>query len=275
MAHLFEFSIENNSIVETDISNQINSENILSSFIEHSLNYQVNHDQEYSDNDIYLNNKNNSSTKKFQLFLIRNKRGRTKVNKKNSTKNHGKFDQDNIIRKIQVSYMNFLIDFINEIIKVIGLNKIKFIPLDYSYKTNVNKKHRKKLENETIEDVLKNKISAKYSTFDKNINIINCEKIKKENINILLNILNQKAFFFFDKIYYKNIKKFNLKEFGLNDLEIQLPDKIELFQDLLIRNKNCINFEKYKIMLNICAKKFFMPEKKKEIFQCNYKKDFI
>ena len=36
MAHLFEFSIENNSIVETDISNQINSENILSSFIEHS-----------------------------------------------------------------------------------------------------------------------------------------------------------------------------------------------------------------------------------------------
>ena len=192
MIDLFDLNIENNSLNETDIP--INSDNILENFIGHPFNYQLNNEHELTDNTISINSlshKNNSLTKKFKLsfsIFINKKRGRIKLNKNNSGKIHGKFHEDNMTRKIQISYINFIIDFINEITKNIGYN-FKFIHLNNFYKSNVNKRHREKLKSETIENVIKNKISSKYSKINKNINSINCEKIKEQNIDILINIL--------------------------------------------------------------------------------------
>ena len=95
---------------------------------------------------------------------------------KNNNKQHGKYEKDNIIRKIQVSYISFLTNFVNTVLKTIGRNDIDFTPLNYNFKRIVNKEHRTKLKNSIIEEVLKRTSSPKFSTKDKNINIYICEK---------------------------------------------------------------------------------------------------
>ena len=267
-----EFNIDNISIFETEYTKQNNQENALLNFIGHPFNYKFNPELENTHNIILLDkcasNENFSKkvTNKFSV-ITQKKRGRLKIS--NNSKAHGKFDLDNMIRKIQVSYINFIKDFMNVILKAINRKDLVFISLDYFYKRKVNKKHRASLKTKTIKEVLSNKISSKFKTKNENINKETCEKIKKENINILLNILNKEIFFFFDKIYYKNKRHFNLKEFGFDDLDIQLPTNIELFEDLLFKNRKEIHFEEYKVKLNFCAKKFFI-QNKKDIFKCNY-----
>lgn len=274
-----QLKLEDISLLETDTSNTINSELNLTDFIGFPFNFQNNPELEDD-----IKSKINENIKKIQSELnlqtpkifgspkfsvyTQKKRGRIKKDK-NNNKQHGKYEEDNIIRKIQVSYISFLTNFVNTVLKAIGRNDLDFTPLNYNFKRIVNKEHRTKLKNSIIEEVLKRTSSPKFSTKDKNINIYICETIKKENINILIDILNKEFLFFFDKIYLKNYRKFNLKEFGLADLNIELPNTIELYQDLLFKNKNDIHYEKYKKLINSCIKKHFLP-KRKEIFKCNY-----
>ena len=270
-------NIVKNPLFESDYIRNINSENITTDFLGQSFIYNFTGEINDFQTNIILNDDNllkslnnpSKETNKLFSIYIHQKRGRKTFNNNNFSKIHGKYEQDNIIRKIQVSYINFITDFMNILLNKINRKDLKFIPLNYYYKIKVNKAHRELLKTKTIEEVLRNKISSKYKTKNENVNNEICETIKKENINILLNILKQKIFFFFDKIYYKNCRKFNLKEFGFNDLDIQLSNEIELFEDLIAKNKNDIHFEKYKIKLYHCAKKFFLPSKK-EIFKCNY-----
>ena len=274
---LTQINLDNNSLFETNFTKKINTDNITTDFIGQAFNFKFNHEIEYFQtksiifDDNLSKSLNNPSKKTDKLFSIyvQQKRGRKTLENVHLSKIHGKFDYDNIIRKIQVSYINFIIDFVNIILTLINRKDLHFIPLNSYYKRKVTKEHRASLKNATIEEVLRNKISSKYSTKNENVNREICEIIKKENINILLNILNLNIFFFFDKIYYKNYRKFNLKEFGFDDLDVQLSNKIELFEDLIAKNKNENHFEKYKIKLNNCAKKFFLPSRK-DIFKCNY-----
>lgn len=279
------FKSEDYSFFETNTSNLFNSELFLTDFIGFPFNFKKNPElediksknNEYNINDLYNYNNDTdfkacSHSKKFDIHkfsvCFQKKRGRIKTDI-NNNKSHDKYKSDNIIRKVQVSYINFLTQFVNEILIKIGRKDLLFIPLDYFYKRIVNKEHRDKLKHATIEEVLKSKISRKYSTKNKDTNAYKCEIIKKENIKLLIDILNKEFLFFFDKIYLKNYRKFNLKEFGLDDLEIELSDSIMLYQDLLLKNKKDINYPEYKAKINICIKQNFLPQRK-EIFKCNY-----
>lgn len=271
---LTDINIENNFVSETDDTKfNTSNVNITTDFIGKPFNYQTIKDLEDHQliSEYYIKNSFKTRIKNSQKFFtyISQKRGRKTQENENSAKIHGKFDKDNITRKIQVSYINFITDLLNEILVLINRKDLHFMRLHYLFKRVVNKSHRNNLKKQTIEEVLRNKISSKYSIKKRDVNIEICEKIKKENINILINILNKNIFFFFDKIYYKNCRKFNFKEFGLEDIEVQLSPKIELFEDLMTKNRNDIHFQKYKLKLNECAKKYFLPEKK-EIFKCNY-----
>lgn len=268
---LTDIKLENNCFSETN-DTKINT-NIITDFIGRPFNYQTINEleeiQSISNNNLLNKFKEKiKHKKKFRIYIYK-KRGRKTKENENSIKIHGKFGEDNIIRKIQVSYINFIIDFLNEILRIINRIDLHFIRLDYFYKKIVNKSHREILKKKNIEEVLRNKISSKYSNNKINVNRDICEKIKKENIYLLINILNKNIFFFFDKIYYKNCRNFNFKEFGFDDMNVQLSQKIELFEDLIAKNKNDIHFEKYKVKLDECAKKYFLP-KRKEIFRCNY-----
>lgn len=267
-------NFEIDSIFETNNSNSLFSLEIdFNRFIGLPFNFERNYESEensqYNSTPIMKEStKEELSLKKLFLINTPKKRGRKKDNE-NNLKQHGKFDDDNMIRKIQVSYINFVVDFINQISKEIGRNDLLLIPLDYNFKRSVNKKNREFLKSHTIEEIIQCKASPKFKTKDEKANKEICERIKKENINILLNILKQNFFFFFDKVYYKKARRINLKDFGLEDLEINL-DNLELYEDLLSKNKKDIHFEKYKKKINSCIKKYFLPRNQKEIFQCNY-----
>ena len=167
------------------------------------------------------------------------KRGR-KSSRNGIYKLHGKNSEDNIIRKIQVHYAKFIKNFINELLKTSGIKNLFFIPLDYNYIKLISKKHRDNLNSKTIKEVFSdNNISPKYSTKEINFNKKICEQIEKEYKDIYQNVLNKNFLFFFDKIYYKNNKKINMKEFGFDNLEIDLKN-IELFGDLLLKKTTII-----------------------------------
>lgn len=277
---MFDFLIPDfniDSIIETEATKQINSENLIDVFIDQPFNYKINPEletnQNFTINELpfyniidkgmdYKGNKNSL----FSVF-IQKKRGRLKL--KENTKPHDKFYDDNIIRKLQVHYLNFITNFMNEILKKKGREDLKFISLNYLYKRKVDKEHRTNLKTQTIGQVLSNDISPKFKTKERNKNNETVQTIKKENINILINILNKEIFFFFDKIYFKNYRNFNLKEFGFDDLEINLPKYIGLFEDLLIKNKKEIHYEEYKARIYKCANKYFL-QKENDIFKCNY-----
>jgi hypothetical protein len=262
------------SFFETINSNSLNSiEMDLNGFIGYPFNFEKNIELEEIIPDISSITKKEStkedlSQKKLFLIVTSKKRGR-KIDKKNNGKEHGKYDEDNIVRKIQVSYINFIIDFINEILKGIGRKDLSLIPLDYLFKRVVNKKQRDFLKSHTVEEVIQSKTSPKYKTKNENVNKEICEKIKKEKIYIMSSILKTNFFFFFDKIYYRKARRINLKDFGLVDLEINL-DNLELYEDLLLKNKKDIHFEKYRKKIDFCAKKYFLPKNQKDIFKCNY-----
>ena len=122
------------------------------------------------------------------------------------------------------------------------------------------------MNSETLREFFSKDISPKNSTKNKDYNAKICEQIEKEIQNISENILNRNFLFFFDKIYYKNNKKINMKEFGFDDLEVDLKN-IKLFGDLLLKEKdNLLLNEK----LVFCGKNFFLPKNDKEIFKCIY-----
>lgn len=197
---------------------------------------------------------------------FRKKRGRKPANDV-VRKRHDKYSEDNIITKIQVSYFNFIRDFINELLKSIGREDLSFVQIDYNLKKTINKNYRNNLNSKTIKEVFNNnRISPKFTTKEINFNRNICEQIEKENQDILENVLNKKFLFFFDKIYYKSNKKIKMKEFGFDDLEIDL-ENIELFGDLLLKQKDD---DDLKEKMKFCAKSNFLPKKKHEIFQCIY-----
>jgi hypothetical protein len=190
------------------------------------------------------------------------KRGR-KSSRNGTYKLHDKKCEDNIIRKIQVHYAKFIRIFINEILKSSGIKDLFFIPLDYNFIKLISQKHRDTLNSKTIKEVFyENNISPKYSTKEKEFNKKICEKIEKEHKDISENILNRNFLFFFDKIYYKNNKKINMKEFGFDDLEVDLKN-IELFGDLILKEKDDYSLKE---KMDYYAKNCFFQKKEKEIF---------
>jgi hypothetical protein len=196
---------------------------------------------------------------------FRKKRGR-KTGRESNYRVHDRNSEDNIIRKIQVNYINFLVDFVNELLKAIGRKDLSFIPLDYNFKKSISKSYRHNLNSKTLREVFSNDISPKNSTKKKGFNAEICKQIEKEYKDISENILNRNFLFFFDKIYYKNNKKINMKEFGFDDLEVDL-ENIELFGDLLLKEKDD---DYLKEKMRFCTKNCFLPKKKNEIFKCNY-----
>ena len=198
---------------------------------------------------------------------LRKKRGRKPFKDRNN-KCHDKYSEDNIIRKIQVNYINFLVKFVNELLKTIGREDLSFIQLNYNFKKLNSKGHRHVLNSKTLREVFSIDKSPKNKKKNKDYNAKICQIIEKECKDISENILSRNFLYFFDKIFYKNNKKINMKEFGFDDLEVDL-ENIKLFGDLLLKEKDdpLLN-EK----MEFCAKNCFFPKNEKGIgiFKCIY-----
>ena len=167
---------------------------------------------------------------------------------------HDKYSDDNMLRKIQNHYLNFIILFLNEILKNLNY-KQRFLKLDYDYKKTVNKDFVERLKKSTLKDIVINKISEKYKNYDNYKNRIIYEEIKENEI--IKNILSINYLMLFKTIYYKSNKKIDLSEFGINQVII-LSKKVKMFNDLLKKIEK--EGELYIKNIANCTIKNFIPD---------------
>lgn len=213
------------------------------------------------------NNINNGSNTYNENNFISEKRKRGRRKKKNIKTNqkprpeHGKSARDNIKTKIQVHYLKFLVQLLNEILNEIIYKDKKiecfyFYPLKYLFSKNISKNSFEKLKNTSIGDIFKENTSTKFRN-PKKSNIIVYNEVIKQNDKIK-NILDQKYLDFFH-LYYLNIKQINLCKFGINQT-IYLSS-VECYEDLLKKEKNrknYINDDTYFEKIEKCIKKDFL-----------------
>ncbi len=199
--------------------------------------------------------------------------------KKSVYKKHDKMEKDNIVRKIQVHYCNFLINFINEIIKkliidetyktineekIIHIKDFLFNNIDYKFKSNIKKEFMEKVENMKIKDIISpsKEFCEIHNISNKNEHIM--EQIKLKNSSILNKILNQKYLFYFTEIYSKNQRNLDLKEDN-ESISLILSDDTKMLNDLIDKNsddKNYITKMKRVVMQNFIKPKFMFKIKK-------------
>ena len=177
------------------------------------------------------------------------------LNQAAKNKKHSRNEKDNILTKIQIHYRNFLVDFINEVIKkiiidecyktkqldkIIHLKKYLFNKIDHKFKSNIKKENMKLVENIKIKNLISPSVSfcKKYNI--KNKNQIIMERIKSFNNPILNLILDSDYLYFFD-LYYNSQRTISLKEDDFN-IELELNQGIKLFNDLIEKNKSDENY---------------------------------
>jgi hypothetical protein len=191
-------------------------------------------------------------------LLGNKKRGRHSISENEDKKNHDRFSDDNILRKIQVHYLSFIISFINDILKSLGF-KEKFLNLNYKFKQVVNKRQFNKLKRSNIGEIISNKISTKYKRTEENKNFYLYKQF--ETNKVLGKIFGMNYLTFLKMFYLKNEKNVDLRILGI-DKEITLSKNTKTYYELLGKLKkeedeNYINQIKECLNKNYLMRKIF------------------
>lgn len=176
------------------------------------------------------------------------KRGRKVKKKRKNHRIHSSFDDDNILRKIQVHFFSFIINYSNDVIKTLINNKDPplFKKIDYSIKKIVNYKNIECLKSKNISEILKFPVSPKLKNHDKNTN----EKIYYiicKMFPFFVEFSKKSYISLFNEYYYNNNKYFQL-----NGKKINLSLKTETFNDLITK------YDKLKDKLKYVAIKYLI-----------------
>ena len=229
----FPYEIDNLNKNETG---KVNSDNFVSDFNPKTLNQ-------------LFGVKNKFKSK----FVLKNKkRGRPseKISKKET---HHAYTYDNILRKIQTHFLNFMLSFINDCIKSLHESKrMNLKNINYAEKRKIKKSYLEKVKNATINEIINNAdISIKYKKYDKDINRKNVTKLSKNS-------------------FFENLFKMNFLElFSIYYNKSQPLDKLLLFNKTINLSKKTKPF--YKLLeTEESHKKYFI-----EIAKMNYINDII
>ena len=187
-----------------------------------------------------------------------------KPKKSNKKKPHTAEDDDNILRKIQVMFLSFIISFANDI--VTSLSDDKDVPLfkdlDYKIKKIVNHKFVEDLKATKLENIVKLKITPKVKQKE-NIN----EQIYKSVLERFPDIQE-----FFDRTYlnlfedyYEN--KNNIFKFNEKVIPLSYKTKQKTFAKLIEKNI------KYKEKIKIVTINYYLNSYKR-IKKPNFKTRF-
>ena len=198
----------------------------------------------FYENSNLIRNSNESSPKKRYFHLSKNKkinkgkRGRHIIKKNNSLKprkEHKNTSFDNLLRKIQVHFLNFLINLCNDALKT----EFDYFPFSFKLinsftKESINSTKFNEFKEKTIIYFLKLDISSKYKRFkiSHNKNLLENEKIK--NSQWLNDLFNMKYIELFN--YYYN-DRFPLNKIIYNNKTINISKKTKSFYYLLEKNK--------------------------------------
>ena len=209
-----------------------NEQYINSAVEEHEIkNFLESHGQslipqdQISDTDSVVNVRNN--------FLVRKKTsGRTRK-KKSEKVPHGNKSFDNIERKIQVHFLNFVISFSNDALRYYFKNSsFSFKKINQKEKIKVNFNNVSKLKKSKIKDLLNSEISVKFKNFDKNENKKLLSQLKETWLDKLFDMNYLDLF----KYYYNN-KESRLDEIIFEKKKIPLTEGTKSFYELLEDNK--------------------------------------
>lgn len=212
----------NDNSQQKDFITNINQINIKTSITSRVADYKVNENKEPNDKKAKKN-----------LFLVFKKKKRGK--KPTKTKRiHSKDTIDLVKDKLQVNYINYLVDLGNDMIKSSNnLNTSeKFLKIKYEEKKKSYKPKdiRKLLYNDIFKLTISNtnkKRLIKGKTNEKMYEII-CKELP-----ILKEIFDLRYSYIFQNYYLKN-----LREFNLNGLDIKLSEETKTYNDLLQKDQN-------------------------------------
>ena len=176
--------------------------------------------------------------KKFNTKTNHTPGRKTKSNKKEGEyikKPHDKKSFDNIITKVQVHFITFLINFSNDVIKEESGKDIDllFKDIDYKTKRNVKSENLESFKRSKVEDILKNPVSKKFRSINENHNkeiyqqVVNISEIIKDYFNMN-----------FVEIFEKYFNNCNLvSKITISGKDINLSKATKCFYDLINKNR--------------------------------------
>ena len=173
-------------------------------------------------------------------------------------KEHSKFEKDNIMRKLNIHFISFIVKYVNfNIQKLISKHQPLFINLSYEFKKKINKSTFAELKSMSLGEILRNEGSWKNKR-----NLIyqsdyNDKIFKSVYKTSLKDLLDTNYIKFYREVYTSSI--FVDKKY----LDIyKAPKKILFFNDFLKKEiqKDKLNGELYKERLIYLSKKEFVKE---------------
>ena len=198
-----------------------------------------------------------AKSKNNQELMLSQKRN--KDNKTKRKKEHSKFEKDNVMRKLNIHYISFIVKFVNfNIKKLISKKHPLFTNLCYDFKKKLNNSTFNELKNKTIGEVLRNEGS------NKNKRNIVYQKDDNEKVynsvypTILKDLLDINYIQFFRQVYIRGLKD-NTQDIYKN---YKTPKNILFFDDFLKKEiqKDKINGELYKERLKFISKSEFISD---------------
>ena len=218
-------------------------------------------------------------TTKNQPFSTRHykNRGTNVPSKSFLEKKHGRDDFDNLQTKIQVHFINFLINLVNDAVKaefnskdLIDLvindpnNKKKsshdfFRHINYQAKKRIDHDHIMKILQKPVKDIITEDISLKYKTLNTNLDY-NKKLYEKliEKSKWLADFLDLKYIDVFNKYYNNNEKP--LDKIDFKEKTIKISSKTKSFYYLLEKNRTMDKLDK--LMINL-VKNVYLYENNK------------
>ena len=185
------------------------------------LNIEIpNHNIYPTDNNVQQKDKN-----LFAVYKDRTLRGRKRKKIENNSVKHDKYSEDNINRKLQVGFINFIIKYINTILTQRGFD-VQLYKISSSSKQNESQKKFLLLKKMNIEQILSLDISPKYKNVkNKKINSELIKEIKHEPI--IADLLSANFLKVFRELYYNE-----------KGIKLNLPKDIKTYKDLVNKYKN-------------------------------------
>ena len=144
-----------------------------------------------------------------EIKKLNKKRGRKATKIKTNYRIHKASDEDNLLRKIQIHFLSFVINYVNDILKSLINNKHipTFKNLDYQIKKNVNHKFVEELKYKNISDIVQFKVSPKMKRYDENENKKIYHKICAK-FPFMTNYFEKNYLSLFKEYYYNKNKLF-------------------------------------------------------------------
>ena len=167
---------------------------------------------------------------------------------------HDKYKKDNVLRKVKIHSINFILKFVNFLLEIFGFEEIRFRDISYIFKKDVKTNAILSLKKMTIKEIICQKLSTKFK-LEINKDNTNIFESNKDN-PIIKKIFEKKYLEIFKEVYCSKEKKINLKDYDSNiDRIIIIPERIKIFKDLL---KNNINDYRYLKKLEKCVNNNFL-----------------